>query len=157
MMIINENEVLECINDKSKRIILLQKLKGILSELSSIFQEDVYEYVDIINPKGLSLNKAAELEGKVIRLLLNALDIHPLVNLETLGYQEVDVDSISYSFIPKGKKVNGYTVVLLVIFFKYTENEIKLNTTLPFYYVSNDQTEFLLKMEERLEENIIIS
>lgn len=154
MMIIHENEILENVQNEEKKVVLPKSMKGILLELHSMFQEGVYEYIDSNNTEGLTLNKAAELESKATSLILKTLGIYPLVDLESFGYQNVEQDSISYSFIPKNKKVGNFIVDSFVLFFKHDDNGQTINTTLPFYYVTTEDQEFLLKAEETSIENI---
>ncbi len=157
MMIIHEEKIIEIMNDESNKISLPRNVKELLMANYSFFQENVYEHIENNNLEGLTLNKAAKVESAVIRLIFKALDMNPIVNLEDFGYKDVDVDEISYSFIPKNKELNGYTVDTLVLFFKHIENEQLVSTTLPFYHVSDKEKEYLFKAGEKSIENTSLS
>lgn len=145
-MIIKNEEVLQGMQTDDKKIGLKTNIKSSLAKVHTLFNQ---------------LNEAAErqlftqlakTEGEINKVLLNTLNNHPLVDLETFGYQNVNEESVQYLFVPKEEKVEGYVVDIVTVFFKYTEDNSEVSVTLPFYLVTEGDKEYIIAIDTQSED-----
>ncbi|MEX3623578.1 hypothetical protein [Viridibacillus arvi] len=140
-MIINHEEVVNKMQNEEKKISLKSSIKQTLTEVHHLFHKlNDDADIDLLTP-------LAETERKINIILLNKLNMHPLVDLMTMGYKDVYQDSIQYLFVPKEEVVDSYLVDIITIFFKYKGDNCEINVTLPVYLVTENEQEYIVLID----------
>lgn len=142
VLIINEKEVLQGMKDKEKRISLPVNIKEPLRKAQLLFDE-----LNHANEDESLLTALTETEGKMNRILLEALQSHPLVDLKKYDYDNVIEDSIRYLFVPKGYQVEHYVVDVIMVFFKCKGENSEISVNLPLYLITEQDEESIIVIE----------
>ncbi|WP_121616851.1 hypothetical protein [Virgibacillus halodenitrificans] len=140
-MIIHEEQVLKGMKDGDKKVSLSVNIKETLRMAQALFNS-----LNEANEDESLVSAITETEGKMNRVLLGALNAHPLVNLNTFAYENVIEDSIRYLFVPKEQQVEDYVVDVVIVFFKCEGENSEISVNLPFYLVSDQEQEFLVSI-----------
>lgn len=148
-MIIYDTQVVEGMKDEDKKDILPVNIKEKLFQAHLLFNQ-----LNEHNEDNHYLDTITEVEGRLNKLLLETLQVHPLVDLESYGFENIIEESTKYLFIPKEKQVEDYVVDVLVTFFKCRKESGELSVNLPFYLVTDKEQEVLIPMETD-DENVV--